>query len=100
VKRQRKEAAHNAMVQKVYGLGPGDYERLYALQGGTCAICKRATGKTRRLSVDHDHKTGKVRGLLCRPCNSMLGHARDEREMFKRAYMYLTNPPAGRLNDG
>lgn len=73
---------------------PDDYDRLYAAQDGRCAICRRATGKTRRLSVDHDHATGKVRGLLCRPCNQMLGHARDEELFFMRAWLYLNDPPA------
>lgn len=85
-------------VQALYGLRSGDYERLYDLQGGTCAICTRATGRTRRLSVDHDHATGAVRGLLCRPCNSMLGHARDDTLFFARAMRYLVEPPARRLS--
>ncbi|WP_432001195.1 endonuclease VII domain-containing protein [Streptomyces sioyaensis] len=98
--KRRKEAAHDAWVQRVYGLGAGDYHRLYDLQNGVCAICQRATGKTRRLSVDHDHETGLVRGLLCRPCNSMLGHGRDDPKFFGRAATYLFQPPArGLRND-
>ncbi|MFG3137664.1 endonuclease VII domain-containing protein [Streptomyces sp. NPDC048211] len=93
-KKRRSAAAHEASVQRTYGLKPGQYEQLYEAQGGTCAICPRATGATRRLSVDHDHKTGEVRGLLCRPCNDMLGHARDDWAMFAKAARYLTNPPA------
>jgi hypothetical protein len=46
------------------------------------------------LSVDHDHKTLLVRGLLCRPCNDLLGHARDDPEFFTRAKVYLEKPPA------
>lgn len=52
-------------------LAPGEYERLLAAQDGHCALCP-ATGKTRRLHVDHDHKTGQVRGLLCYKCNNAL----------------------------
>ncbi|MDF3280889.1 endonuclease VII domain-containing protein [Gordonia sp. N1V] len=74
---------------KVYGLLPGEYERLYLAQGGRCYACRRATGKTRRLSVDHDHRTGEVRGLLCRPCNTLLGRARDAVEFFQRFIDYL-----------
>lgn len=44
------------------------YDKMLAAQGGKCAICKRPP-KSRRLAVDHDHKTGKVRGLLCFRCN-------------------------------
>ncbi len=53
-------------------LRPGLYEKLLAQQNGVCAIC----GKVQvghRLSLDHDHETGKFRGLLCKPCNSALG---------------------------
>ncbi|WP_174901051.1 endonuclease VII domain-containing protein, partial [Mycolicibacterium aichiense] len=53
------------------------------------------TGKIKRLSVDHDHKTGIIRGLLCTMCNKYtLGWARDCIEFFKRAIAYLTSPPA------
>lgn len=94
VKKDASTKAHRARVAKVYGIGPDDYDAMYAAQDGRCAICRRATGKTRRLSVDHDHATGKVRGLLCRVCNDMLGHARDEPLFFMRAWLYLMNPPA------
>lgn len=107
VKKARKDKAHEKRTQSVYGLKPGEYDRLYQLQGRRCAICKRATGKTRRLSVDHDHaccpgpvSCGQcVRGLLCRPCNDLLGHARDELDFFIRAHLYLFNPPATQLRE-
>jgi len=85
-------------VQDTYGLAEGDYERLYEHQGRRCFICQRATGASRRLSVDHDHKTGEVRGLLCRPCNDVLGHARDNRDFFLRAVKYLDTPPSWMLD--
>jgi hypothetical protein len=78
----------------VYGLKPGQYEQLYGAQNGVCAICRRATGKTRALSVDHDHATGFVRGLLCSPCNKILGHLRDDPNIALGIYFYLENPPA------
>jgi recombination endonuclease VII len=92
--RDRQDKAHDAYVVKTYGLQPGDYQRLYDAQGGRCYICQRATGRTRRLAVDHDHATGLVRGLLCKPCNRMLGHARDDYYFFARAQEYLTFSPA------
>jgi hypothetical protein len=92
---QRKEAAHGKYVDRKYGISEEEYKILYKAQGGRCAICRRATGATRRLAVDHDHKTGKVRGLLCGPCNNTLGLiARDDPEVFDRAAAYLRNPPA------
>lgn len=90
----RKKAKHAAWVLATYGLKDGQYDLLKAAQGGSCAICRRATGATKKLAVDHDHKTGFVRGLLCGPCNGMLGNARDDVEFFLRAAEYLTHPPA------
>lgn len=89
-----REAAHGRSILKTYGITKEQYEELYAAQGGACYICQRATGKTRKLAVDHDHKTGYVRGLLCSTCNKMLGHARDNPAMFDIAANYLRNPPA------
>lgn len=85
----RRARAHELMVARTYGLHAGEYEAMYTSQGGVCAICQRANGRTRRLSVDHDHSTGRVRGLLCRPCNDMLGHCRDSVDMLSRAVAYL-----------
>lgn len=91
--KERKAKAHDQRVQKVYGLGPGEYEVLLAFQGGKCALCRRATGATKKLAVDHDHSTGNPRGLLCGPCNQMLGHGRDSIEFFERVLTYLAAPP-------
>ncbi|WP_083975106.1 endonuclease VII domain-containing protein [Kitasatospora mediocidica] len=78
---------------QTYGLGPGEYESLLKAQGGACAICR---GKRRyRLSVDHDHKTDLVRGLLCRMCNErLLTAARDKPDVLRSAAAYLDAPPA------
>jgi hypothetical protein len=81
-------------VAAVYGLKDGQYEALYAAQGGVCAICRRAKGLTKKLAVDHDHKTGYVRGLLCSPCNKLLGHLRDDPNLAAGIWAYLVKPPA------
>lgn len=96
-KRLSRSGAHERRVQKVYGLKPGQYGEIYLFQGQVCAICRRATGATRNLSVDHDHKTGLTRGLLCRPCNDLLGHLRDDRHAAQRIANYLLTPPARQL---
>ena len=77
-----------------YGITPEQYWALYEAQGGTCYICQRATGKVRKLAVDHDHRSGFVRGLCCKPCNSTLALARDDVAFFDRAITYLITPPA------
>jgi Recombination endonuclease VII len=105
--RKRKLAAkkHAEWILKTYGITAEDYWALYRAQGGRCYICQRAKGKDeygngrgKRLPVDHDHKTGKVRGLLCNPCNrDVLGHLRDSIEALERAVTYLKHPPADQV---
>ena len=94
VVRARKDATRALRLEKTYGLKPGQYEELHAAQGGVCAICRRATGASKKLAVDHDHATGYVRGLLCSVDNKLLGHFRDDPEALLRAANYLINPPA------
>lgn len=95
--KRRKVGAHEKRVRKVYGLAEGDYERLYEVQGSACGICGRAKGVRKKLAVDHDHRTGLVRGLLCGPCNKILGHLRDDVETARRIASYLLFPPAVQL---
>lgn len=93
--RRRRDAAHERRILATYDdLGEGEYAALRVVQGGVCALCRRATGQAKRLAVDHDHRTGQVRGLLCSPCNSMLAHARDDLAFFIRCIEYLCHPPA------
>jgi len=70
-----------------------DYLRLLEDQSGCCAICDsegpRHGDGIIRLDVDHDHDTGLIRGLLCNPCNTGIGHLHDDVETLKRAVKYL-----------
>ena len=85
---------HAAMIEKTYGLDAAAYDALFRAQGGRCAIC-RARPKSKRLAVDHDHKTGAVRGLLCSICNhDVLGGVHDDAAIAWRAFVYLATPPA------
>lgn len=93
-KKALREAAHGRSILKTYGITKEQYEELYAAQDGVCFICQRATGKTKKLAVDHDHKTGYVRGLLCSTCNKILGHLRDDDYAASRIVSYLMWPPA------
>jgi hypothetical protein len=74
---------------KQLGVTTAQYEAMLAAQGGGCAICGNPP-KTRRLDVDHDHRTGKVRGLLCHRCNRALPSWVDEAWLAK-AGQYLYN---------
>ena len=72
--------------RRKYGITAEQFETLQQVQNGKCAICK-----TREAShVDHDHSTGRVRGLLCIKCNTGLGMFQDQAEMLDKAKAYLT----------
>lgn len=98
--------ARRANHKYLYGLTYEERDALLRAQGGKCAICdtalyyvvqpdgivrppaKNADGMGRTV-IDHCHKTGKVRGLLCTRCNLMLGHGRDDPGILKKALAYL-----------
>ena len=85
---QRRESYWEAMLQRVYGLTVADYNALLERQGGGCAICGQPRN-SHRLAVDHDHATGRVRGLLCAPCNHAIGSLRDRPDLLRSAIAYL-----------
>lgn len=72
-----------------YGCTPEQYGNLLERQGGVCAICKGIV--TRSLCVDHNHKTGRIRGLLCDRCNPGLGYFLDDPALLAAAIRYLNN---------
>lgn len=77
-----------------YGMTPQDYTALLTAQDGKCAICKRPPGK-RRLHVDHDHKTGEIRGLLCFRCNFGLSWFGEDATRLAQAADYLNASGVG-----
>ena len=74
-----------------YGITIEEYESLVALQGNKCAICGRVGGEGRGkvLHIDHNHKTGVVRGLLCKSCNQGIGLIGEVPELLEAAARYL-----------
>ena len=78
---------------KRHGISQADYDRILAAQKNCCAICFRRaeTGQFKKLKVDHDHKTGRIRGLLCHHCNVALGHFGDDLLILELAMGYLQN---------
>jgi hypothetical protein len=78
------------LVRK-YGITLADYAELLAQQGGKCAICEAPEPANKTLDVDHDHKTGEVRGLLCTSCNRMLGHSEDSEVRLIGGAKYLSS---------
>lgn len=92
---ERKDVSWERRLITIYGITADEYYAILEAQGGKCYICQRATGLGRkRLSVDHCHKTGYIRGILCSFDNRLLGHARDLIDFFQRCIDYLRNPPA------
>jgi hypothetical protein len=79
-------------LKRNYGITAEEYGRMLEAQGGRCAGCGRTDSGDRRnvsLAVDHDHKTGKVRGLLCSPCNRVLGKVDDSPDRLMALAAYL-----------
>jgi len=72
-------------LKRQYDLTEQEVEAMRAAQGGMCAICRTAPA----VHVDHDHASGRVRGMLCFSCNAALGHFKDEPAMLRRAARYL-----------
>lgn len=93
-----KEKYRNRDLIRLFGITLEYYNELLLNQSGVCAICKKPnssvekrTGKPRSLSVDHDHGTGKVRGLLCSNCNLGIGSMKDSISILESAIEYLKN---------
>ncbi len=84
-----KSANHRASLRARYGLTTTEFDVLWAQCDGRCAICKEAETRARRLSLDHDHATGEIRGFLCSRCNLLLGHVHDSAETLASASRYL-----------
>ncbi|UZV40001.1 recombination endonuclease [Leptolyngbya phage LPP-2, strain SPI] len=84
--KQRKREYH---YKNRYGMSLSDYEKLFQLQDGKCAICRTKQPEGRLLVVDHCHVTGDVRGLLCPKCNTGLGQFNDNSDLLKAAVNYI-----------
>lgn len=85
----------DAYLRRTYGVTEAEYQRVLEHQGGRCAICRRKPAPGKNLHVDHDHRTGVIRGLLCLTCNhDLLGRRDKDPGLFERAAAYLVDPPA------
>lgn len=85
---RNKNRRKDTCLRRAHGLTLEGYTALFMSQDGLCAICRAAPTKE-YFDVDHDHKTGAVRGLLCNGCNQGLGHFRDRPDLLKAAADYL-----------
>lgn len=86
--------SRNYNLQK-FGIDFDGYQQLYTSQNGVCAICSKPetelnrNKKTKALAVDHDHQTGKIRGLLCSRCNTSIGKFDENADLLRTAADYL-----------
>lgn len=76
-------------LKRIYGITIQVYNALLEAQGYTCAICRKSCQSGRALAVDHNHNTGKVRGLLCQKCNVAIGLLGDDFTLLTNAANYL-----------
>ena len=89
------ERRRDQVYKRRFGISLDDYNALLEKQNGVCAICKNTETETgnggdiKRLSVDHCHTTGIVRGLLCASCNNLLFRAKDNTVLLRTAAVYL-----------
>jgi len=95
-KEKLKEQDRISRLVRNYGISIEEYNGLLEEQDHKCAICgkgetiKLKNGNTRLLSIDHNHNTGQVRGLLCHKCNTTLGFLSENLQLFDKAKEYLT----------
>ena len=90
-----RELSRQARYKDQFGITIDDYDKMFLAQDGVCAICGEAEttnkhGNVQRLSVDHNHKTGKIRGLLCARCNGLvLPIVENQNNLIVAAIKYL-----------
>ena len=101
--RKKKGYQHTSKIRresliKSHKISLKTYDNIIKTQNNTCKICGKAetkkshyTKQPRKLAIDHDHKTGKVRGLLCSNCNNALGFAGDDTRTLRRMIYYIDN---------
>lgn len=76
-------------LKRLYGITLDEYRKIWRSQSGLCKICKGLDSRGFELSVDHDHETNQIRGLLCQACNRALGLMRDDPKLLRKGAEYL-----------
>jgi len=89
------EKSRASRYKLLYNITPEEYDLILKFQNGRCAICDRPQrADQKRLAVDHCHRSGLIRGLLCWACNKALGAFKDDQWRMWKAFFYLFAPPA------
>jgi hypothetical protein len=76
-------------MKKSFGFSQEEYDRMHNEQQGLCACCLEPETQEKKLAIDHDHTTGKVRALLCQRCNTTLGRMNDSPALLQQLINYL-----------
>ena len=77
-------------LNKTYGITPEEFDKMYVEQNGCCYLCNKSEKElSTKLHIDHNHKTGKVRHLLCKKCNSGIGLFNDDPILLQKATDYI-----------
>jgi hypothetical protein len=87
--RENPELSREKLLKRRFGITFKKYDEMLKSQNGVCAICQSSCRSGKNLSVDHCHKTGKVRGLLCVDCNLGIANLKESQEIFKKAAEYV-----------
>lgn len=91
---ERKRAMRDLYYLRTHGISADEADEILERQNGRCAICCRpARERLGSMHLDHDHKTGRIRGFLCVDCNHGIGKLRDSPELLLRAVVYLRQRP-------
>jgi len=89
---KNKDKDKNSKLKIKYGITLEQYEVMLEQQKGCCKICKTPQNELKRnLAVDHCHNTGQIRGLLCHKCNTLIGSAKESKEILLKVIEYLSN---------
>lgn len=89
-KQNNKEYIEERRCKKTYNLTFEEIDQILITQNHKCLICGKSLMETKRC-IDHDHKTGKIRGILCDMCNTGLGHFYDNPEFLRKTVLYIEN---------
>ena len=90
-KKRRREDQRKSVLKHRYGMSVEDYDALLKEQNSGCAICGNPIPgrNNKHFAIDHNHKTNKVRGLLCYKCNSGIGYFKENIDFLQKAIDYL-----------
>lgn len=83
--------ARKGHLRRKYNLTVDEFGNLFSEQKNKCAICEKHLSLIKDTRIDHEHRSGLVRGILCHNCNALLGHARDDVAILNSAIKYLSD---------